>query len=114
MNEYPTDEMVKVEWTRTHKIVLLVITLIIVAFLIYIAAIENISVAKCFSVSGLYVDILGVVIASRKTPYFGLFSDGGKLEAKRQEADARSFQKGMWVIAVGMLLQAIGTMIQEN
>ena len=40
------------------------------------------SFAKFFSIIGLYIDIIGVLIASLKTPYLGAFLDGGELEHK--------------------------------
>jgi hypothetical protein len=67
--------------------------------------------SRLLSVLGLNIDIVGVMTASRRTPYFGLFADGGDVEFKRQKAEQRSFERGMLVIAFGLLLQTLGMLI---
>ena len=67
--------------------------------------------SRLLSVLGLNIDIVGVMIASRRTPYFGLFADGGAVELKRQKAEQRSFEWGMLVIALGLLLQTLGMLV---
>lgn len=66
---------------------------------------------KLLSVVGLNVDIIGVVIASLKTPFYGFFHDGGKIEIHRANVERRYFQFGMWLIAAGFFLQALGTLL---
>lgn len=113
MNEgYPKIDDIKVELTAIHKLIILIITLIIIGFLIFESWTKNISLTKYLSVGGLYIDIIGVVIASLKTPYYGSFFDGGQIEIERQKIEHTYFRKGMYLIALGMILQAIGTLLQ--
>lgn len=69
------------------------------------------SKTKLFSVLGLYVDMWGVAIASLKTPYYGLFLDGGAIEVKRQNAERKVFQLGMFLVGIGLVFQALGVLL---
>ena len=111
-DKYPKIEDIKVEWTIIHKSILLIITLIIVGFIIFESRTKCISLTKYLSVAGLYIDIIGVVIASLKTPYYGSFFDGGKIELERQKVEKIYFQRGMLLITVGMILQAVSALLQ--
>ncbi len=64
---------------------------------------------KLLSLAGLNLDIFGVVLASLKTPFYRIFHDGGALEVARANAERRHFQIGMWLVAAGFVLQALGT-----
>ncbi len=111
-DKYPKVEDIKVEWTLIQKLIILIITLIIIGFLIYESRTKCISLTKYLSVGGLYIDIIGVVIASLKTPYYGSFYDGGQIEIERAKVEKKYFQRGMSLIALGMILQTISTLLQ--
>ncbi|HEX8594361.1 MAG TPA: hypothetical protein VF682_13935 [Pseudomonas sp.] len=104
----PAQSDIKVEWTWAHKAVLVAATLIIWPCAIYFNY-QQINTWKLIAVGGLYIDILGVVIASLKTPYYGAFIDGGQIQFWRDDVEKKSFQKGMLLIGVGFLLQALAT-----
>ena len=110
--KYPENKDIKVEWTIIHKFVIMITSLIIIGFLIFESMTKHISLTKYLTITGLYIDIIGVVIASLKTPYYGLFYDGGKIEVERQKIEKKSFQKGMLLISIGMILQVISTLLQ--
>ncbi|MCZ8236814.1 MAG: hypothetical protein O9310_00130 [Leptospiraceae bacterium] len=107
-NQYPTDDQIKVEWNKFHTIILCVSSIFSIAGIINLFTMPIISYSKLFSIIGLYVDIVGVLIASLKTPYFGSFMDGGDLERRRGDEEKKWFLKGMYTISVGMILQVIG------
>ncbi|WP_041466169.1 hypothetical protein [Chlorobaculum parvum] len=114
MNErpiYPKDEEVKVEWTVIHKAIIVLSVIVIWPLFFYTTDINNDIMKKLLAVSGLNIDIIGVVVASLKTPYYGLFCDGGKVEVTRAKVEKKYFQFGMWLIALGSLFQAIGTLL---
>ncbi len=110
IGRYPTDNEINVDWTKAHKISLILASALI--FGLFICYYDRISEAKILSVIGLYVDIVGVVVASLKTPYYGAFYDGGQIEIKRQNVERKYFQIGMFLVGLGMILQAIGTIVQ--
>lgn len=114
MNEtpkYPKEDEIKVEWTVVHKGIIILSVLVIWPLFIYTADMNDNFIKKLLSVAGLNVDIIGVVIASLKTPYYGLFMEGGKIEFNRAKVEKRYFQLGMWFIALGSLFQALGTLL---
>lgn len=109
----PKDEEVKIEWTPLHKVMLVVPLLAIwipFLFLCYVNYGSELT-AKVLTLTGLNVDIIGVVIASLKTPVYGIFADGGSLQAKQAEVEKKYFQRGMLLIAFGLFLQALGSII---
>jgi hypothetical protein len=109
-NIYPSEPKVKVKWENIHFIILSLV-IIIVAFLMYKAIDKSISIPKLLTVFGLCIDITGVIIASQRTPFYGTFHDGGQIEMQRQKVENKSFKKGMYIIAIGMLFQTIGTLL---
>jgi hypothetical protein len=114
MNEpprYPKDDEIKIEWTVVHKAIIAISILVIWPLFIYTVDLNDNFIKKCLSTAGLNIDIIGVVVASLKTPYYGLFCDGGKIEFNRAKIEKKYFQSGMWLIALGSLFQAIGTLI---
>jgi hypothetical protein len=108
--KYPDN--IKVEWTFIHRAITVGITLLVISYIVYESRIKPINVTKYLSLLGLYIDIIGVVIASLKTPYYGAFYDGGKIEINRQKVEKKYFQIGMLLIAIGMILQTCGVMLQ--
>ncbi|BBL71756.1 hypothetical protein [Methylogaea oryzae] len=114
MNEkprYPKDDEVKVEWKPLH-IAIIVLSVVVIWPLFYcVTDLAKTLPNKLFSVAGLNIDIIGVVVASLKTPYYGSFSDGGKIEVTRANVEKKYFQYGMWLIAMGFFLQALGTLL---
>ncbi len=111
-NKYPTDDQIKVEWTIFHKTICVIPTFIIWIWFISGPGLESpFHWNKFLSLLGLNIDIFGVVIASLKPPYFGLFADGGMVEFKRGQAEQESFKKGMFIVAIGLLFQALGVLV---
>ena len=111
IGKYPEEKDIKVEWTLVHTLIIVVVTLIVTGFLIYDYTIKNISWQKYLTILGLYVDIVGVLVASLKTPFYGIFHDGGEIEIKRQQHEKKFFLFGMLLIAIGMIFQVIGTLL---
>lgn len=110
-SRYPKDNEVKVEWKPLH-IAIIVLSVLIIWPIFYCATdLTKSFTNKLFSVAGLNIDIIGVVVASLKTPYYGLFLDGGKIENTRANAEKKYFQFGMWLIALGFFFQALGTLL---
>lgn len=108
---YPKGDEVKVEWKPLH-IAIVVLSVVVIWPLFYCTTdlAKNIT-NKLLSVAGLNIDIIGVVVASLKTPFYGFFHDGGKIEITRANVEKRYFQFGMWLIALGFFLQALGTLL---
>lgn len=108
---YPKDDEVKVEWKPLH-IAIVVLSVVVIWPLFYCATdlTKNLT-NKLFSIAGLNIDIIGVVVASLKTPFYGAFHDGGKIEFTRANVEKRCFQFGMWLVALGFFLQALGTLL---
>lgn len=106
---YPQPSEIKVEWTTVH-IGIVVVSVILIWPLYFLAGgFTGGFEYKFLSLAGLNIDILGVVMASLKTPFYGNFYDGGALEVARQNKERKYFQVGMWLVAAGFLLQALGT-----
>ena len=109
--QYPEENEIKVEWSwMLVAIVLLSVLVIWPVFYCVLDPTIN-STNKLLSVLGLNIDIFGVVLASLKTPFYGIFHDGGRIEILRANAERKYFQFGMWLIAVGFFLQALGILI---
>jgi len=108
---YPSDSEIRVVWSKLHITLMACATVLLWPTFFCFNPISSLKVTKALSVSGLYVDIVGVVIASLKTPYYGAFHDGGEIERKRAKVEAKYFQAGMLLIGFGFLLQALGTLL---
>lgn len=108
---YPKDGEVKVEWKPLH-IAIIALSVLVIWPLFYCATdlTKNLP-NKLLSVTGLNIDIIGVVVASLKTPFYGMYHDGGKIEITRANVERKYFQFGMWLIAIGFFLQALGTLL---
>lgn len=106
---YPQDDEIKVEWKPLH-IAIIVLSLLVIWPLFCCATdlTENIT-KKLLSVAGLNIDIIGVVVASLKTPFYGVFHDSGQIEVIRANVEKKFFQVGMGLIALGFFSQALGT-----
>jgi hypothetical protein len=63
------------------------------------------------TVLGLYIDIIGVIIASIEAPYFGLFADGGDVERKRTKIKEKYLKIGLAFIGIGFLFQVIAVIL---
>lgn len=110
-SHYPKDNEVKVEWKLLHIAIIVMSVLVIWPIFYYTTDSTKSFTNKLFSVAGLNIDIIGVVVASLKTPYYGLFVDGGKIEFTRANAEKKYFQVGMLLIALGFFFQALGTLL---
>jgi hypothetical protein len=111
--KYPLDEEIKIEWNKFHFLILFISSSITIGGLVYLNYNQLLSFAKFFSIIGLYIDIIGVLIASLKTPYLDAFLEAGELESKRANEEKKWFMKGMYLIAFGMILQVFGIIIQN-
>jgi len=107
---YPKDNEVKVEWTYMHIAIVVLSVLVIWPLFYCVTDLTKLPINKLLSVVGLNVDIIGVVVASLKTPFYGHFHDGGQIEITRANVERKYFQSGMWLIALGFFLQALGTL----
>ncbi|MGA3012436.1 MAG: hypothetical protein ABSD71_00230 [Bacteroidales bacterium] len=106
--KYPKDNEIKVKWTPIHMIILILGTLIIIGFLINELKINFLLTSKIISAIGLYFNILGIVISSLRTPFYGSFYDGGELEFKKHNAEKKYVNTGMLLIILGVILSIIG------
>lgn len=109
--KYPKDNEIKVEWKWYHSLLLAVCTLSTLGLYCFSLRNNPFTFSKLFSTAGLYIDFVGVLFASLKTPSYGLFIDSGKLDKKRAEVENIWFRRGMFVIATGILLQITGSLI---
>jgi len=108
--EYPQDHEIRVVWTKFIISLLAISTVLLWSAFFYLNPVLcEIKISKFLSITGLYLDILGVVIASLKTPYYGLFFDGGAIEVKCAKVEERYFKAGMFLIGIGFFLQAMGS-----
>jgi hypothetical protein len=101
--KYPEDCDIKVQWTGVHIAIFGISFLVWPAFFL-ISTVH--SLPRFLSLAGLQLGTIGVVLSSLKTPPYGQFHDGGALEFKRANVEGPFFQRGMWLIAIGFLLQA--------
>jgi hypothetical protein len=111
-SRYPSDGNIKVEWNKWHSIIIGLVTILSVVLLILERQKDNVLMTKYCSVIGLWIDFLGVVIASLKTPSYGTFYDGGELNRKCKQVEDNAFKKGMFIIAFGLIFQMIGSIFQ--
>jgi len=110
--KYPQDYEIKVVWTKFIIGLLFVSTFALWSVFFYMNQnIFEIKPGKFISVLGLYTDMLGVAIASLRTPYYGAFHDGGALEVKRSKKEEGYFKIGMLFIGIGFFLQGLGSII---
>lgn len=110
--KYPQDHEIKVVWTKFIISLLLISTASLWSVFFYLNPVLcEIKISKFLSITGLYIDILGVAIASLKTPYYGSFNDGGAIEVKRARAEEKYFKTGMLLIGIGFFLQALGSIL---
>lgn len=111
MSEYPEDHEIRVKWSWFQIAIVVGATAILwLAFWLLIAP-EHERVKTILTLSGLNIDIVGVVWASLTPPYFGTFLDGGLVEYKRQKAQEGAFRFGMSLVALGFLLQGLATIL---
>lgn len=110
ITKYPQDHEIKVVWTKFIISLLAVSTVLLWSVFFYLNPVLcGIKISKILSAIGLYIDILGVAIASLKTPYYGSFHDGGDIELKRAKVEERYFKFGMLLIGIGFFLQAMSS-----
>ena len=110
---YPKNNDIKPKCTTFQKSFIIIITIMIFGAFFLIKVIKNewnIEYKQLLLITGLYLNIIGVIIASVRTPYFGSFYDGGEIEFKRQKANRKIFQKGMCIIGIGFLFQIFASM----
>lgn len=108
---YPKDDEVKVEWKALHIAIVVLSVVVIWPLFYYATDLTKNLMNKLLSIAGLNIDIVGVVVASLKTPFYGFFHDGGKLEITRANVEKRYFQFGMLLIALGFFFQVLGTLL---
>lgn len=108
---YPQEGEIKVKWTWIQVAIVPFSVLVIWPVFFCVSDPTKIFTNKLLSVLGLNIDIIGVVVASLKTPFYGIFHDGDKIEVYRENAEIKYFQVGMWLIAAGFFLQALETLL---
>lgn len=111
---YPNFEDIKVQWTKGNTLLVFIITFSVILFLVNQTKLRPITNVQYLNIFGLYIDFLGVVITTLKTPYYGIFHDAGKLERIRQKVEHKYFKIGMGLIIIGMLLQVWSTLNNFN
>lgn len=113
---YPTDSEIRPKWSKFHLIILILSSVLIwgayIGKLIYSGDLPPWT--STLSLVGLHMDIIGVLVVSLKTPFFGYFHDGGKLESKRELSDNKTFRKGMILITFGFAFQAISILFNNS
>lgn len=112
-DKYPKENDIKVKW-KTSILIITVVTFNVILFLIGESRLKPISLTKWLSVGGLYFDFIGVIIASLRTPYYGSFHDGGEIEKVRQKVENKYFRLGIYLIAIGFLLQVVTSLFPER
>ncbi len=109
---YPEDHKIKGTGSR-YQIIAVVLTTIIIwpLFFIKLGFPFCDHIVPFFTVLGLYIDILGVIIASIEAPYFGSFADGGDVERKRAVVKEGYLKIGLTFIGIGFLFQSIAAIL---
>lgn len=108
LSSYPSDEQIKPEWTGIHILLIIVSGLIWPVFC-FISSDK--SLPKILTLLGLQLGIIGSVFSSLKTPEYGLYYDGGRLEIKKAKVEAKWWQRGMLLIAAGFIAQVCALLI---
>jgi hypothetical protein len=111
--KYPERHEVRVKWEWYNYSILGISTILLWGAFVILVDFQGPFVAKLISVSGLYIDIVGITLATLKTPYYGSFYDGGDVERWRLDEEKKWFIWGMFIIACGTLLQVLGTILQK-
>jgi hypothetical protein len=109
---YPKDKEIKGKRSRYHIFAVVLATLIIwPLFFIKLGFSICNNIIPFITVLGLYIDILGVIIASIEAPYFGLFADGGDIETKRTKVKENYLKIGLTLIGIGFLFQVVAVIL---
>ena len=110
---YPKDKEIKGKWSRYQILSVVLSTSIIWPFFLIERGLPSCNnIIPFISVLGLYVDIIGVIIASIDAPYFGPFPDAGEVEKKRIKLKEKYLKIGLSFIGIGFLLQGIAAIIR--
>lgn len=109
--KYPDSKDIKVQWTKLNTILVLVVTFILIFFLIFQPNLKPLTLGQIVNIISLYINFLGIIVISLKTPYYGTFFDGGKIEEKRQKVEKKYFDLGMILIVIGMFFQGLSALI---
>lgn len=109
--QYPKDDEIRVVLGKLRILLLACSTVLIWPAFFHFNPVDSLNLTELLSALGLYIDIIGVVVASLKTPYYGSFHDGGAIEIKRAKIEANYFKVGMLLIGLGFLLQAFGSFL---
>lgn len=109
---YPEDRKIK-GTPRCYQIIAAFLTTIIIwpLFFIKLGFPFSDHIVPFLTVLGLYIDILGVIIASIEAPYFGLFLDGGDIERKKAILKEKYLKIGLTFIGIGFLFQGIAAIL---
>ncbi len=93
--KYPSDEEIKIEWTILHKFMIIVPFLVIWVLFYNLTDFNLPYKSKLLTIIGLNIDIIGVTIASLKTPFYGHFCDAGAIEVKRANIEKKDVMKNL-------------------
>lgn len=107
-NKYPEDEEVKVQWTTFHKLTLIVLTISLMVFLGCLWKNNSLSETLLFNAFGIYLSAFGSIFLTLKTPFYGTFYDGGRIEQRRQQVEAKYFRLGVFILLIGASLLLLG------
>jgi hypothetical protein len=109
---YPKDDQIRGKWSRYQIIAVALSTLIIWSlFFIRLGFPSCNNIVPFITVVGLYVDILGVIIASIEAPYSGEYLDGGDIERKRTKVKETYLRIGLTFIGIVFLFQGVAVIV---
>lgn len=109
---YPKDDEIKGKWSKYQIIAVALATIVLwPLFFIRLGFPSWHNIVPFVTVFGLYLDILGVIIASIEAPYFGLFADGGDVEIKRTRIKEKYLKICLMFIGIGFLFQGVAAII---
>lgn len=109
---YPEDHKIKGMWSRYHILAIVLTTIIIwPMFFMKLGLPFFCHIIPSFTVLGLYIDIIGVIIASIEAPYFGSFADSGDVERKRTVVKEKYLKIGLTLIGIGFFFQGIAAIL---